>query len=341
MKKIVKITAFLLIIAVLWINISLKFRPDEMHPVYYEPKNTLDVIMVGSSGWYTFWSPMVAYEYTGITSFDYAQGGMPADCLEYCIREIVRFQNPKVIAIDARTFLYREDKTVLENEDGGEYIKEFRTASDTMPYGLNRMRMLYSMREYLEDGLSSYLDLLFYHDRWKEVLAEGGERLFAKPDRDFTKGFDLHSDIEAFETPPDVSGVTDAEALSADTEAVLRSLCEYCEEQDFMTVFVAMPTANHDERQQKQYNYMRQVIGEYGHIDFLNTNDDVDKMGLDFANDFYDPTHANYLGTIKFTSYLEEYLVSRYGLSDRRGRAGYEHWQEDWLMWHQMLENIG
>lgn len=342
-KKIIKTTVFLLIVLVLWVELSLVFRPDKLHSVFNEPENTLDVVMIGSSSWYTFWSPMVAYEFTGITSFDYAQGAMPADCLEYCIREVLKRQNPKVIALDARMFLYREENTLRENEAGEMVIDDghIRAVSDTMPYSLNRFRMLCSVGEYLEDGLSAHLDLLFYHDRWKAVLSEGGAPLHGQAERDFTKGYDLHDQITPFERPQDVSAVTETQALSGSTEALLRKLCAYCEGLNAAVVFVAMPTGIHNETQQKQYNYMRQVIGEYDNIDFWNTNDLVDEIGLDFATDLYDSTHANYLGTVKFTSYLENRLIADYGIPDRRGEADYAHWQEDLMKWHQMLLNMG
>ena len=342
-KKIIKTTVFLLIVVILWGSISLKFRPNDLHPVYREPENTLDVVMIGSSSWYTFWSPMVAYEFTGITSFDYAQGAMPADCLEYCIREVLKRQKPKVIALDARMFLYRDENTLQVNEAGETYIEEghIRAVSDTMPYSLNRFLMLYSIRDYLEDGLSAQLDLLFYHDRWKEVFAEGGVSLHTAPGRDYTKGYDIHADIVPFERPQDVSAVTQVQALPENTEALLRKLCAYCEEQGVAVLFVAMPTCEHNETQQMRYNYMKQILDEYDGIDFLNTNDFVDEMGLDYATDFYDGTHANYLGTVKFTTYLEDYLISNYGIPDRRGQEGYAHWEEDLALWQQMLQSMG
>lgn len=342
-KKCLKTTAFLLIVAIIWVNISYKFRADQLHPVFREPENTLDVVMIGSSSWYTFWSPMVAYESEGITSFDYAQGGMPADCLEYCIREVLKRQSPRVIALDARMFLYRDENTLQVNDAGETYIEDghIRAVSDTMPYGVNRFRMLYSVGEYLEDGLSTHLDLLFYHDRWKEVFTEGGISLHTKAERDFTKGYDFHSQIEPFERPQDVSGVTEIQALPESTEALLRRLCAYCEGQDTAVVFVAIPTGNHNEAQQRRYNHMKQIIGEYEGVVFLNTNDYAEEIGLDYAADFYDYSHGNYSGTVKFTSWLADYLISVYEIPDRRELSDYAHWQEDLERWQQMLRNIG
>ncbi len=346
MRKIIvkgiRVIVFLVIIIAIWAHITMKFRPDQLHPVYHEPENTLDVVFIGSSACYTFWSPMVAYEMYGITSFDYAQGGMPADLMEYCIREMERYQNPQVIAIDARVFLYRDINTILKAEDGSRYIDDghIRAVSDTMPNGWNRFCMLWSVRDLLKDGWATQLDLLFYHDRWKELLKQGGTALYTDVSRDSTKGFDWHDEVQVHPHPGDFSSITEVQPLSDETTEVLKKLCAYCEEQGLQTIFVAIPTAPMTAEQKKQYNYMAQVIAEYEGIDFLNMNDHVAAMGLSYETDFLDEVHGNYSGATKFTTYFGEWLKQNYDLPDRRGQAGYEFWQEDLASWNQMLSYL-
>ena len=339
LKKGLKVIAFMLIVVLLWNHLTMKFRPDGLHPVYREPEDSLDLILVGSSAWYTFWSPMLAYETLGVTSFDYAQGGMPADLIEYCIKEICKYQNPQVVAIDARVFQYRESATLITAEDGSVYLDDgyIRTVADTMPNGLNRFRMLYSVHSYLQDGWANYLDLLFYHDRYQELLAAGGSALYAETTRDFTKGFDFHGEVTPFGIPQDFSTVYEVSPLSEGTTRVIERLCEYCEAQDFRTVFVVMPLAEMSEEEKRQYNYMQQVISGYDGIAFLNTNDHIGEIGIDYAGDFSDGTHGNYSGAQKFTAYFSNWLSEWCGLPDRRGDPDYEFWQEDDARWQQFL----
>ena len=338
----VRVIAFLLVVVLIWNDLTMKFRPNKLHPVFYEPENTLDVVMVGSSAWYTCWAPMIAYEAYGITSFDYAQGGMPADLMEYCIKEIEKSQNPQVIAIDARVFLYRDTNTVIQAESGKRCIDDvyIRTVADTMPNGWNRFCMLWSVRNLLEDGWTNQLDLLFYHDRWKELLLQGGTALQETSTRDYTKGFDWHGEITVYEAPDNVSGITETIPLPEETAQVLRKLCAYCESQEFQTVFVAIPTAEMTQEQQKQYNYMEQIIAEYDGVAYINMNDYAIEMGLDYTTDFYDATHGNYSGAVKFTNYFGAWLMQNYALPDRRIQEGYEFWQEDLAGWKQMLSYL-
>ena len=341
MKKIVKrcvgCIAFVVIATLIWIQVTLAIRPVDPMTIYYEPEQTVDVLMVGSSAWYTFWAPMVSYEACGYASFNYAQGGMPADLMKYCIIETKKHQNPKLVCIDARTFLYREENTMYTGEDGKEYMKDsyVRTVADTMPISLNRMQMLFSINEYLEDPLSNYVDLLFYHEEWKEAMNKGS----VERQRDFTKGFDLHTKVTSYDTPADISNITDVMELPEGAVKALRELCSYCQSQSFETVFVALPMALETDEMKMQYNFMKNLCDEYG-IAFIDSNDYVGEMGLDYSADFDDETHANYNGTVKFTAWFSLYLMQHYSLPDRRGAEGYEFWQEDLEKWNGLLDVV-
>lgn len=62
-------------------------------------------------------------------------------------------------------------------------------------------------------------------------------------------------------------------------------------------------------------------------------------MELDFAQDFNDASHLNYWGGCKFSDYLGEFLVARFELSDRRGQAGYESWDDHVVLIAKELQN--
>ena len=336
-KTIVKSVSFLLIVAIIWCAITLWVRPTDQMTIYEEPDNTVDMLMVGSSAWYTFWAPMASYEACGYTSFNYAQGGMPADLMKYCIIETLKHQKPSLVCIDARTFVYRAENTVYITEEGEEYLKDnyVRTVSDTMPLSLNRMKMILDISPKLEDPLSNFADLLFYHDEWKQAMNKGT----VVKGRDYTKGFDIHTKTTAYDKPANMSGITAELELPESAEAALRDLLEYCSKQEFKTIFVALPVASEDDEMKMQYNYMSRICSEYG-IPMIDSNDYSDEIGLNYETDFDDETHANYNGTTKFTAWFSLYVMKNYPLADRRGQEGYEFWDEDLSKWNGLLDAV-
>ena len=79
-----------------------------------------------------------------------------------------------------------------------------------------------------------------------------------------------------------------------------------------------------DEAKQRMMNSAQAIADEYG-IAFYNL---FDVEGLvDFDTDCYDAmSHLNPDGAVKVSAWLGETLSAAYDLPDRRGNAGYAHW---------------
>jgi hypothetical protein len=61
----------------------------------------------------------------------------------------------------------------------------------------------------------------------------------------------------------------------------------------------------------------------------VDLNCDLDRIGIDWENDFYDKgDHVNVFGAEKITAYLGEYVLKNYGLEDHRGDPAYRSWNE-------------
>ncbi|MBR2717577.1 MAG: hypothetical protein IKD79_07585, partial [Oscillospiraceae bacterium] len=67
---------------------------------YREPKNSLDAVLVGDSTIYAGYSPALAYETAGFTSYHYAIGANVCTTWEPITREILREQDPQLIVMD-------------------------------------------------------------------------------------------------------------------------------------------------------------------------------------------------------------------------------------------------
>ena len=56
-------------------------------------------------------------------------------------------------------------------------------------------------------------------------------------------------------------------------------------------------------------------------INYINFENDFEKIGLDKNTDFVDGQHMNSYGAEKFSKYLSEILVSEYDIKDNRSDA--------------------
>lgn len=87
-----------------------------------------------------------------------------------------------------------------------------------------------------------------------------------------------------------------------------------------------------------KFNYMEEIVDSYGYH-YLNLNDYVEEMEIDFATDYYDGgSHVNASGAEKCTAFLGEYISSNYNLEDKRGDDTYRTWDEAYEYWQAEQE---
>ena len=97
------------------------------------------------------------------------------------------------------------------------------------------------------------------------------------------------------------------------------------------------------EDEQKKINYLNDYISERGYP-FLDMNQYVDEIGLDYGMDFKDyGTHTNSSGAYKVTEFFENYLNSNYiktGIfdADHRGDKKYSSWDKAYELWQKTYE---
>jgi hypothetical protein len=111
---------------------------------------------------------------------------------------------------------------------------------------------------------------------------------------------------------------------------------DFCEAEGIQVLFVVVPRGERTLDALGRINTACDVIRERGHK-LLYLTDQVDAMHIDLGRDFYDLKHTNVHGSIKFTNYLSQYLVSEFGLEDRRGDPAYESWAEGWARYWPII----
>ncbi len=287
---------------------------EQAKAMYYQPRNTVDVVMMGSSHIHYDIDTGLLWKEYGISSFDYSAAEQPMWITYYYLREICKYQDPKVVVLDLYSPALREDdyqyEWILPNILG-------------MRFSLNKLEMLNASVE--KEKIANYFpSFSVYHGRFNELTAE-----------DFLYPFKSQVDLVNFKgykpvlkvQPQIRPSITQKESgsLSIKSEVYLQKIIDYTKKNDIELFLVVTPYITND-NQELIYNRVKE-IAQMNNIEFNSTNYDYDKIGLDFEKDFMDSSHLNYSGAGKFTTYLGKELMSRFELPDHRDDPKYNSWE--------------
>lgn len=162
-KIVIKAILLMSIFLILTGYLTYVFNPNENKSYYPKikslPKNSLDVVVLGSSHAQYGINPAVIYSESQLYSFINGSACQPIEVSYQMLRETYKTQNPKVVVLDVFTLL--PSKSVCQADS------IYKMAADEMT-GLEKIKTL----SYVGDkGL--FLDYLFgirmYHQRWPEI----------------------------------------------------------------------------------------------------------------------------------------------------------------------------
>ncbi len=291
---------------------------------YEEPKDSLDVLLMGSSHMLNAVAPMQLWEEHGIASNNLAQNGQVLPVTYYHLQEALRFQRPKLIVLD----IYKAIQDSLIDSTASLHY-----TLDNMTFGLPKLRAVFDL---LPQGerMEFLVDIIPYHSRWKELTQAD----FTPPDTT-EKGAQA---LFAITPLPDFT-VMPASAAAEPVEVALRYLekiVALCREEQVELLFVAVPfatPADDDLSRQEVVNGMAAYAEAWG-VPFVNMMHHTEEMGFDYAQDMADVFHANWRGMEKITAWLGDYLADHYPLPDRRGESAYQSWNEALENYHAYLD---
>ena len=310
-KRLARGLCFWLVLALMICTLTYMTRDKNdsefAHPYYYEQKNSLDVVFVGSSHTMCAIYPLDLYHEYGIAAYDYASSGLALPQLYYQVVEALKTQTPEVLVLDISGVRY--DNTKITSS---EYV---HLQLDNMKWSLNRIEAINDLIEEPGDRLEYYFPLLKFHTRWKSL----GRRDF-KPITGDSKGARVGDMVWSLEpcalVPEDyVSPIPEC------PEAYLRKILDCCRDRG-VQVLLFNPPDSAGEELQGRYNAVCAIAEEYG-LPYLNLMYHLDDLGFDYGADMRDIEHCNRWGGEKVTSYVGRYLKENYDLPDRREDAAY------------------
>lgn len=330
LKDVISSVCFVLVFLLLFNVATYAMRPVDktsskptMSGFYSEPKDSLDIIAIGSSSTYRYVVPMELYKDHGYTAYTMAIASMRGNLFKYFIREAEKTQDPDLYILDLRWFVkYQEAPPETPNALG-----RLRMSTDNLKISLNRIRAVHNvLPKNVSDKLSYYIDIIKYHDNWQSL--DRSKLFYNKPSP--LKGFRSSPNRTALNYT-DYTKVTEAKELSDYSRPKLIDLLDFCKKEKINVLFTFSPYLVTEENIMHQ-NTIEQLVKSYGY-NILNTNKHIKEMGIDFNSDYYNSLHTNAKGAVKYTKYLGDYISKNYDIDTEHPEKITKAWNktaEDW-----------
>ncbi len=304
--------------------------------MYHQPKDTIDVVMIGSSHVHCGINTAALYEHFGIAGYDFSSAEQPLWASYYYLKEVCKYQKPQVVLLDFFTpAIYQDD-----------YEDKYYFMDDTL-YGIRFSPDKIKMINVCLDGKIELWDKFFpaffgYHDRYDDIEFEDIKTALTY-DYSAYKGYCPHFHNQHFEDP--ICNFTDIKAPSDKSVEYLNKIVEYTQENDIQLYLTVIPYAINDgntipeQEEDLRYNWLEAYVNDLNskgvsHVYFDYTFKHPEDIGIIFADgeDISDgSSHLNYYGSTKYTDYLGADLRRLYGedlLPDRRGDERYASWDK-------------
>ncbi len=291
---------------------------------YAEPKNTIDVIMIGSSPVYPFYAAPKIWGDYGITAYPLSSNVQRPKASVYLVKEALKTQKPELFIFEVRQYLYEE---AVQTEN----MAYTRGVTDNLKYSWNRFQMIRALVSQKEERYTYYFDIFKYHSNWETMILPDQYTAFNYERKHPMKGYFMEEKVVPGEKA-DYSSLSKRKPIPVSQEEVLRELLEYLSEHNLKALFIVSPMAMEEEQQMK-FNYIGDIVEKYDYP-YLNLNLYYDEIGIDFSTDYYDGgSHTNASGAEKCTTFLGKYLKEHYAFQDKRELAGYESWDIAYDYW--------
>lgn len=309
---------------------------------YLETPNSLDVVVMGSSEDYAGYSPVLAYEEYGFTSYPYVFSANDFSIFEEQLDEVLRVQSPKMIVVNIAELinLRTHDDTVL---------REFLAG---IPLSWHKIQMI---REYgdSEEILSYYFPFIVNHGKAdRQTLADYIQTNAAIRCRGYSllKGTITYTGTGEYwdgpyVAPRNTSGDTSIAQLQPEVIEQCRDVLDVCRKHpDIQFVFINLPhriTTESRYREYQEVNAAGALIEEAG-FDYINLESMTDEIGIVPEADFYNNHHMNLYGQYKATRFLCDLLTRNYDIEPRaispKDQARWDTCVEFSKLYYQLFE---
>jgi len=314
----VKLILFLIVVA---LSIGLvdrvlmaKYLYDQSEPqtetyegFYGMKRNTVDVLILGSSHAACGFNPQDLYDRAGIRSYNLSCSSQTIWKSYYWLKEALRYQSPSVVVLDCYYWF----------ESYGDSEPAARKALDSMQAGEIKYEAVKTAiekdRHSDQSALSYFLPFIRYHSRWKELKEGDFYALNGVEKPSQLKGFWIYHRTQTGSKYKPLKKLISDEPAAIDPDALeyMDKILELCRENDIHLVLVKTPLSSF---RAPQHTAVQAFAEEHG-LSFYDFNDAAlyEACGFVFNHDMDDfsktNAHANPSGARKMSYFLADELL--------------------------------
>lgn len=230
-----------------------------MEGFYKLRRNSIDVLILGSSHLANGLIPQEIYENSGITSYNLSFEQESPMLSYYLLREALRFQSPQAVIVDlCQAYRYTDHAINMWGE-------LWRKPMDSIRISKVKKALvddLYSKGD-IDEKTSYYLPLIRYHSRWKDLSSEDFEQLLWKNHSELMGFYPMYyENVSGFE-PLELTGSTEIDPM----DPLMREYCvrigQLCHDKDIKLIFITTPSREIDEARHNAFFELAEETGAY------------------------------------------------------------------------------
>lgn len=280
--------------------------PDQIHEAYYTieafhelPKNSVDVMVYGSSHAWKCFAVNELQDAYGISAFNYGCNWQHVNTTRLFVYDSYRSQSPKVAVIE--TFFVNN---IREDVDlNGEILYTRK-----IPFSRVKAQYLKQCFGNNPERYATYaVPLMAFHSDWEYMDIWNFKDHVDKEEFVENRGY-WKMEYTNATTIPDWHGFSE-EPLSEGALAILQDIVNKCHEEGTEVVFYTAPYGD----EYKYCNAMAEFSEEMG-CAYVNGFDLWQEIGIDPSTDYFDYEHLNASGAAKMADYIGEFICENYDI---------------------------
>ena len=295
---------------------------------FYTDTESCDVFFLGSSHTVMGVLPMELWNEYGITSYNLANNGQWCAGDYWVLKNALDQKTPKLVVLDAYA-VFADEKYAEGHMD---YLHE---SFDAIPLSKNKISAVLDMFPE-ENQMEFIFPFATYHNRWESM-----DITYFQRENSCQKGaYENASTKNPVAIPSEqlpLIPVTQANTTETISKEYLRKSIELCQKKSIPVLLMVTPF-NADEDMQEWINSVYGIAKEYD-VAFING---LQENVINTYSDLWDAGHLNSSGARKWTSFMGDYIVKNYDISDKRNDAAFASWNEDYVTYrHYVTTQLG